>query len=821
MDPSNHDGGLRRHLQHYGRRAARLFRGTARLLGAWGAADAEEWIERWRRLTPPAGHWWRKSVFDRARAERTERLRFRRWLTDPAATVRIWAGTRQPPPGQRARWNRYAETDAARYRLLVRLDPYQKRAVACFEDRTMVTAGAGSGKTRTMVAHAGYAIKRLGAQPETIAFITFTGKAAREIHHRTGRMGLKGLTIGTIHKLARGVLKRVDGVTVQPDRIARDEKARRERVAGWLEEEIEGDPNLAADAALRGAARTTDPGEGEASGGEYRLPPHGPTVRSYGEVVIGTLLQAASVEFRYEANFPMPDDMDDKEYHPDFYIPDNPDAPVTTDGGIWLEHYAHDRHGNAPAEFEGYDEQRAWKRRLHRRLGTRYLETSFGTMQRAWDGDGPSMAHVLARRLRAAGREVGDPETWTPPLPEDIRDRWTGSPGPLALEVDAWIRAMRQRPKNFTPKGRDVGTLTLRRIASRVMRRYEDELKKTNTLDDDGVILAATEAARRRPDRLPWRHVIVDEYQDVNPAQAAFLHALTTPRSTEPGGEGATLIGVGDDWQAIFGFQGGDSTLIRSRTDPSGTVRTLCEPIGLLNTYRFGQRLADATRAVATSERGTRDREVQGLGPEPKADMPAITVAGCIPTPAFKAEIGEARTPATVALLAAFKHWIPEPEGENGNKVLVMGRRNMDIEKPDPETETGLDLARLAAAARDLHLKVEYRTIHKAKGSEADYAILIDSGTPRAATRPENVALRQAISAETGHEQDDEHRLWYVALTRARRASLIIVSDPDYGPATPTRKILTSPDDRLAGATEALERWLVVPDDGRHASWGG
>lgn len=812
MDPANQNGAIRRHFGHYIRRAARLFYRKARLLSALGAANAEEWIKRWRRLTPPAGHWWRKSVFDRARTERTDRLRFRRWLTGPAATVRIWAGTRQPPPGQRARWNRYAEAAAARDRLLTKLDPYQKRAVACFEDRAIVTAGAGSGKTRTMVAHAGYAIKRLGTRPETIAFITFTGKAAREIDHRTRRRGLKGLTIGTIHKLARGVLKRVDGVTVQLDWIARDERARHERVAGWLEEEIEGDPNLAADAALRSAARTTDPRESKTSGGKYRIPPHGPSVRSYGEVIIGTLLQAAGVEFRYEANFPMPSDMDAKEYHPDFYIPDDPDAPVTADGGIWLEHYAHDRHGNAPVEFEGYDDQRTWKRRLHRRLRTRYIETSFGTMQRAWDGNGPSMAHLLARRLRAAGREVGDPETWTPPLPEDIRDRGTGGPGPLTLEVDAWIRAMRQRPKSFTPKGWDVRTLTLRRIASRVMHRYENELKKTNTFDDDGVILAATEAARRRPDRLPWQHVIVDEYQDVNPAQAAFLHALTTPRSTELDGEGATLIGVGDDWQAIFGFQGGDSTLIRSRTDPSGAVRTFCEPIGLLNTYRFGQRLADATRAVATSEPGTRDREVKGLGPEPTPDMPAITVAGCVPTPALEAEIAKAETPATVALLAAFKHWIPEPQGNNSHKVLVMGRRNMDIEKPRAMTSTGLDRGRLAAAARRLHLKVEYHTIHKAKGGEADYAILIDSGIPRAATRPENIALRQAISVETGHEQDDEHRLWYVALTRARRASLIIVSDPDRGPAPPTQKILMSPDDRLTGSTEALEHWLVVPD---------
>ena len=98
------------------------------------------------------------------------------------------------------------------------------------------------------------------------------------------------------------------------------------------------------------------------------------------------------------------------------------------------------------------------------------------------------------------------------------------------------------------------------------------------TTDHDGTILGATDAARRRPDLLPWRHVIVDEYQDVNPAQAAFVHALTTPKRPGPGGEGATLIGVGDDWQAIFGFQGGDASLIRTTADPAGVVRTLCEP---------------------------------------------------------------------------------------------------------------------------------------------------------------------------------------------------------------------------------------------------
>ena len=235
---------------------------------------------------------------------------------------------------------------------------------------------------------------------------------------------------------------------------------------------------------------------------------------------------------------------------------------MTAAGGVWLEHYAHDRRGRASAEFAGYEEARAWKRRLHESLATRYVETSYGDLQRAWDGDGPGMAEVLVERLRAAGGEIADPERWTVEAADDVGDGPDAGPGPLTLEVDAWIGAVRRRPPGRPPPtGRaDVGAL--RRIGGAVRRRHEQELADTGSTDHDGTILEATDAARRRPDLLPWRHVIVDEYQDVNPAQAAFVHALTTPKGPVPGGEGATLIGVGDDWQAIFGFQGGDASLI-------------------------------------------------------------------------------------------------------------------------------------------------------------------------------------------------------------------------------------------------------------------
>ena len=615
------------------------------------------------------------------------------------------------------------------------------------------------------------------------------------------------------------MLKLVDGRTVQLSPMAEDDHLRRRRIAGWIRDEIGRDPGLAADVALRRHARSAAVEAGEPVE-RHRIPPDGRKVN--GEVVIGTLLYTAGVPFDYQASFPLPAEeagaaADLRGYQPDFYLPDDPEAPVTAEGGVWLEHYAHDRNDRAPAEFAGYEEKRAWKRRLHERLSTRYVETSFGDLQRAWDGDGPGMAEVLVERLRAAGVAIGDPESWKVEAVEDVGDGLGAGPGPLTLEVDAWIGTVRRRPAGSTTPATeraDVGAL--RRIGRAVRRRYEQELADTGTTDHDGTILEATDAARRRPDLLPWRHVIVDEYQDVNPAQAAFVHALTTPKGPGPGGEGATLIGVGDDWQAIFGFQGGDASLIRTTADPAGAVRTLCEPITLVNGYRFGHGLADASRAVMTMDPKARDRRVRGLGPEPVGGVPPVSVTAARPMPALAAELGPTATPTTAAVLAAFAYWIPEHGAESGKEtvepvtVLVMGRRNIDVSDPPPGARgaAGLDRRRLNAAARQYGLEVEYRTIHAAKGAEADYALLIDSGVPRSATTPAQLALDRAIAAETGSVRDDEHRLWYVALTRARYAALIVVSDPDGRTSPVTRAILESADPRLTATSHRLAAWL-------------
>ncbi|MCY4025349.1 MAG: hypothetical protein OXH75_03430 [Acidobacteria bacterium] len=134
--------------------------------------------------------------------------------------------------------------------------------------------------------------------------ITPTSKATEEIRQRT-RERLPGLQVGTIHQLARRVLKLVDGRTVQLSAMAEDNGLRLRRIAGWIREEIHRDPGLAADIELRRNARAAAVKDGEPVE-RHRIPPEDRKVKSHGEVVIGTLLHAAGVRFVYEASFPLP-----------------------------------------------------------------------------------------------------------------------------------------------------------------------------------------------------------------------------------------------------------------------------------------------------------------------------------------------------------------------------------------------------------------------------------------------------------------------------------------------------------------------------------
>ena len=98
------------------------------------------------------------------------------------------------------------------FEFLKNLNPAQKEAVINTEGPVLVVAGAGSGKTKVLTSRIAYIIKNKKAFPNQILSVTFTNKAAKEMHFRVSEI-LKseavGLSwLGTFHSICAKILRK-------------------------------------------------------------------------------------------------------------------------------------------------------------------------------------------------------------------------------------------------------------------------------------------------------------------------------------------------------------------------------------------------------------------------------------------------------------------------------------------------------------------------------------------------------------------------------------------------------------------------------------
>ncbi len=89
------------------------------------------------------------------------------------------------------------------------LNEQQVEAASCEQRAVLVTAGAGSGKTRMLTHRIAYLIEK-GVKPYNILAITFTNKAANEMKERLERMipEADGLWVSTFHSMCVRILRR-------------------------------------------------------------------------------------------------------------------------------------------------------------------------------------------------------------------------------------------------------------------------------------------------------------------------------------------------------------------------------------------------------------------------------------------------------------------------------------------------------------------------------------------------------------------------------------------------------------------------------------
>src|SRR2546422_4872066 len=129
---------------------------------------------------------------------------------------------------------------------------------------------------------------------------------------------------------------------------------------------------------------------------------------------------------------------------------------------------------------------------------------------------------------------------------------------------------MRREPKEIqpqlkrsTPRVHHFGLLGIA-----VLERYQAALSAEGRIDFSDMLHQAADILESGTNPLPkFEQVLVDEFQDTSAAMARFLKALVEVT-------GARLFAVGDDWQAIYGFAGGDVAYIMYFESHLGPAQT-------------------------------------------------------------------------------------------------------------------------------------------------------------------------------------------------------------------------------------------------------
>ena len=232
------------------------------------------------------------------------------------------------------------------------------------------------------------------------------------------------------------------------------------------------------------------------------------------------------------------------------------------------------------------------------------------------DGVAAGTFHAIAyAQLRQRWADTGE----APPALLDSKARilgsfrlGTASFRDMAAEIE-WAKARLLSPAQYEGAALAAG----RRpplapgAMAQLYERYEDEKRKRRMVDFDDLLLRCVELLREdsrfaASQRWRLRHVFVDEFQDVNPAQAALLAGWR--------GDGDDLCVVGDPNQAIYSWNGADPAYLRdfARFEPGATV------VRLDDNFRSTPQVLTAAAAVLGEP---------GLRPH-KGDGPAPTVRG-------------------------------------------------------------------------------------------------------------------------------------------------------------------------------------------------
>ena len=690
------------------------------------------------------------------------------------------------------------------------LDDEQIRANSHPDHRLLITARAGSGKTRTLCAKAALSIHDERLYADQVLILAFNKAAALTVKDRLEKGGqVKDYrNARTFHSLAYQLVKPYKKLLFD----AGGEPSKRDQ-SRFVQRMMQRIMNPAFKDAMvqffrQELQQIEDLGR-DLPSNEYlifrrsleHVTLEGKRVKSGGEKFIADFLFEHGIEYRYEKPWAWKVDfLDGSVYKPDFSI-------VHGGHDFVLEHWAIDPESASavvPTHWSTttsqYRKQVFAKREFWKDKPVTFIESHAGMLRQGRVGFEDQLRGILQSQGIACQR-----------LPqEEIVRRVFATDFQISKMAELFLQFI-QRAKKMGSSFEDLAfeiaktpdteprARLFHQLALRAYREYEVMLSEEGAMDFDDLIAQAAEEIRSRGPLLSihlgdgkmlpikeLRWVLLDEYQDFSELYFRMLSAILAVNPK------IKLVAVGDDWQAINAFAGADLRFFKQFSDyfPESYA------VGVTTNYRSDSFVVNAGNKL-----------MAGKGPEAKrsrAESGKIQIlnvhdawiefrSGDEYLPHRQADAmflpasneGKRPSPSLEKLAKAVKLCFQKVSESPTEKVMLLARAGKVY---------GIDLAEfrnilISALVGNLRLPVEMlemqisaSTAHGSKGQEAHTVIILDATQKQfPKIHPDNLLFRP-FGVTPKAVLEEERRLFYVAITRAEHRLIVLTEKGDESP---------------------------------------
>ncbi len=637
------------------------------------------------------------------------------------------------------------------------LTPEQRISIIADEEATLVLAGAGSGKTSVITAKAGYLIKSKTRKPGEILLLAFAKDAAKEMSERIEERCGEPLEARTFHSLAYDIIGSVEGSKPALAAHAADDKAFLALIADILRALVQTATEVSrAIVGWFSYARLEDKSEWDFKRKHdyYNFIEkldlrtlQGELVKSFEELMIANWLFEHGIEYEYEPDYEHKvSEGGYRDYTPDFRL---------TKSGVYIEHFGVRRRQVSGGEYQlttapfvdrdEYLEGMEWKRGVHAEHGTTLVETF-------------SYERQEGRLLEALAEKIAPHETINPRSPDTLFDRVIE-----LKQADSFVQLIGTFLGHYKGGGYCIEECAAKGEKLKLGKRakaflsifkpvYAEYQKRLDgRIDFEDMILRATDYTETGRFHSPFKHILVDEFQDISRSRGRLVKALKAQYAD------ARVFAVGDDWQSIYRFAGSDINLMRNFGAEFGG--TFDGQTGVHRTVDLGRTFRSVDQIAHAAKRFV----LQNPAQLNKTVIPAGVANG----PALKL-VSTFRHDADLKLTEVLRSLPANPDQNRKTTVLLLGRYRYLA----PNGLSGL--------RREFpQLDISFKTIHSSKGLEADHVIVLSMFKGRTGFPSEIVddPLLSLVSPDAEpFENAEERRVMYVALTRARHTVTLMGS---------------------------------------------